>query len=470
MFNKEFSESFIFIHEERKLNMTRKIYAAVLAVIAAVVFCGQVSAAQNADIVFFIDSSSSMQDEIDDVKTNLAAFSRSLASGDISARFAVVEYREDKGVVAYRPDGTNIWTSDTSQVEAVLSMIDADNYDSDSLEAINEIFNWTGSQDFRADASRFGFMLTDMIKLSNDIHLFNRDSTTSLDIAKINTLMTGTISKLNGIDMRMSVISTPSLRSAYQNLYSQTGGAFIDITASDYYRSMLDMAQWISEEATTEAPLPHAIIEPVPNEVLNYVSEEGETVLQRIAKLANISVDQINVVTTANLHLSLPHEPTEAMKQKADGEFIAKIDTITFSSDRVPSGSEGYFLFQLNIPDEVLSMDLKVSELKLWYATPDEFSSSGIAGAFRAFFRAAFDPFTYMEITDVFGIKADTLSKKVLILVFCNAGESLSMWLLKHVLMLLLGGCSSLWAGSVGMVSIFAAGSALLLGKIFMKR
>ena len=286
---------------------------------------------------------------------------------------------------------------------------------------------------------------------------------TSQDIAEISRLMESTIQQLNNKDINMSVISTPGLRSAYQDLYSKTGGVFIDITTSDYYRSMLDMAQWISEEVNTENPLPHAIIEAVPDDVLQYVSEDGETVLERIAKLANISVDQINVITAANLQLSLPHEPTEEMKQKANGEFIAKIDTITLSADSIASGDEGYFLFMLNIPDEVLSLDLNVNDLQLWYATPDEFRTSGVTPAFRA----AFDPLMYWEITDVFGFKTDTLAKKMLVLILANGGRSLSMWLLK-VLLLALTGCSSV-AGAGGAVALCTAGF-FIMRRLFRRR
>ncbi len=79
-----------------------------------VVFCCHAHAAQNADIVFFIDSSGSMGDDIDGVRTNLAAFSRSLVSSDVSARFAVVEYQYSRGIIVHRLNNTDIWTSSPS--------------------------------------------------------------------------------------------------------------------------------------------------------------------------------------------------------------------------------------------------------------------------------------------------------------------------------------------------------------------
>lgn len=217
----------------------------------------------------------------------------------------------------------------------------------------------------------------------------------------------------------------------------------------------------------TTLPLPHVMIEAVPDEVLSYVSESGDTVLKRIARLASINVEQINVITSLDLDLSLPHEPTEAMKKKAKDanlEIIAKIDTLTPRSETLQDGQPGYFLFQLNIPDEILSMDLKVKDLELWYASPDELNAS-VKGSIRA----AFDPFTYFEITDMLGFEADTLGKKMLVLIFANAGESLSMWLLKTILMILMGGCSSLTFAGIGLMSLLCAGGVIATRKRFMR-
>lgn len=445
--------------------MTRKFCAVIAVLVLSALCCGpaftaeSISGVKNADIVFFIDSSSSMGDDINGVRTNLAAFSNALVSNDVDVRFAIVEYEYHKGIIVHRPNSTDIWTSDPSQVEAVLSTIVAGGGDGYTLDAINEISSWG---DFRSDAARFGFTITDVMRLSDNIWLNDSDFDyiTSQDIATINTLMQGTVQQLNSMDMHMSLISTPGLRSPYQPLYSQTGGVFIDINTRDYYRSMLDMAQWISEEINTENPLPHALIQAVPDEILYRVSGD-ETVLQRIARLANISVDQINVITAASLDLRLPHEPTEAMRKRAEGEFIAKLDTLVLSFDSIPKGEAGYFLFQLELPDEVLSMALKARDVSIWYATPDEFVSASSAHEFRP---AVFDPFTYFEITDLWGYEADTLAKKALVLVFCQAGQSLSMWLLKTLLILLAGGCSS--GGITGMsaaILISVAGVLLMI-------
>ena len=71
------------------------------------------------------------------------------------------------------------------------------------------------------------------------------------------------------------------------------------------------------------------------------------------------------------------------------------------------------------IPDELLAEGLRVKDLQLWFATLDEFGVRD-SGYDPSFSPAAFDPFTYYEITNLFGYEADTLEKKMLVLVFCH--------------------------------------------------
>lgn len=112
-------------------------------------------------------------------------------------------------------------------------------------------------------------------------------------------------------------------------------------------------------------------------------------------------------------------------------------------------------------------MDLKMSDIWIWYATPDEFAAAGTEHKFSV---AVFDPFTYFEITDLFGYKADTLAKKMLVLVFCNAGQSLSMWLIKIFLMALAGCNSAAFTAGISGAAALSVFGFVFLRKIFRKR
>ena len=399
-----------------------------------------------ADIVFFVDASGSMTGYIDAVRTNVSAFAKQLVSDGVDSRFLVISFADGYSNDIYVHNVViNDWTSDYTKVESLLASIDVYGNETQT-HALNQTFS---SVTFRDNAEKFGFLLTDEPTSSSDhSQYFPNEIFVTIDEL---------VPKFKNINMPVSVISETLLKEHYTNLFANTGGVFVDITQGDFYKSMLDIAKWISEQSkiASEDRLPYAIIEGVPDEILNNVSgDDGETVLERIAKLAKISVNQINVITPLSIDLSLPREPTKAMREKANGEFIAKTDTLTLHSTFLKDGEDGYYLFLLNVPDEVLSMDLKVQDIKLWFAVPEDFTASQ-AGELKA----SFDPFTYFEITDLFGYKADNLAKKVLVLILGNTGKSLSMWILK--ILMFLAGCNA-GVGIIGSGMIVSVGGFLI--------
>ena len=399
-----------------------------------------------ADIVFFVDASGSMTGYIDAVRTNVSAFAKQLVSDGVDSRFLVISFADGYSNDIYVHNVViNDWTSDSTKVESLLASIDVYGNETQT-HALNQTFS---SVTFRDNAEKFGFLLTDEPTSSSDhSQYFPNEIFVTIDEL---------VPKFKNINMPVSVISETLLKEHYTNLFANTGGVFVDITQGDFYKSMLDIAKWISEQSkiASEDRLPYAIIEGVPDEILNNVSgDDGETVLERIAKLAKISVNQINVITPLSIDLSLPREPTKAMREKANGEFIAKTDTLTLHSTFLKDGEDGYYLFLLNVPDEVLSMDLKVQDIKLWFAVPEDFTASQ-AGELKA----SFDPFTYFEITDLFGYKADNLAKKVLVLILGNTGKSLSMWILK--ILMFLAGCNA-GVGIIGSGMIVSVGGFLI--------
>ena len=442
------------------MSKSKKIFSLVLCFLTIIV-SSAVAEPTKADIVFFIDASGSMTDYIEAVKSNVSSFTKQLVSEAVDARFLVISFSDN---ISYDYDSNSDsynysyvhsvdisnWTSNASEVETILASIDLGNNETQT-HALNTMFD---SVTFREDAEKFGFLLTDEPTSSND-HSLNFPNEQFITIDNV-------VSKFNNIGMSVSVISSIMYREHYMNLFTNTNGVFVDITQGDFYKSMLDIAKWIAEESNiaSEDRLPYAMIEPVPYDIINRVSGD-ETVLERIAKLASIDVSQINVISIDTLDLSLPREPTEAMKQKVNGEFIAKTDTITLHSNFLSEGEDGYYLFQLNVPDELLSDDIKVENLRMYFATPDEFETSSVSKASMVE-TALFDPFSYFEITDLWGYKADTLAKKVLVLIVGNTGKSLSMWLIKTLLMFL-GGCNV----GFGVLSVSVA--SFLIWKLYKR-
>lgn len=433
----------IFSFHEGRSFLHEKLFSVLLLLL---MMSSGAFAATKADVVFFIDASGSMQDNINAVRDNIAAFSRSLVEDQVDVRFALVEFKDDidyrtdyytyltildraHRVIVHSFNGSD-WTSDASAVESALDSIVADGDDETQTDAMNRIFSWSS---FRSDASRFGFLLTD-----EDTEISEGD--TSYDNEHFVTLEE-LIPKFKNISMPLSVISEPLLRDHYLSLFSETGGVFIDITQSDFYRAMLSAANWITEQSNTDVSerLPYATIAAVPEDIYN-----NDDIMRRIAALASADVGDIHVIKSGAINLSLPREPTEAMKQSVNGEFIAKTDTLKLTPEtgkRIRDDGTALFLFMMNVPDEVLDMDLNISDIELYFATEDDFADTASLASAPVKVKLAFDPFSYWEITNLLGYEADTFAKKVLVLVMGNAGQSLSMWVVK-ILLALLGGCN----------------------------
>ena len=60
------------------------------------------------------------------------------------------------------------------------------------------------------------------------------------------------ISYLRRLEVSTTVVSEASYEYDYHDLYTQSGGKFIDINSSNYYELMIDIAEWIVENTDTD--------------------------------------------------------------------------------------------------------------------------------------------------------------------------------------------------------------------------
>ena len=221
----------------------------------------------------------------------------------------------------------------------------------------------------------------------------------------------------------------------WPNAYPQIG------MVSDY----LDMPV-TSQDAYSE--LHQAVISPV---VLS------SDVIARLAN--NISVDPsaINLLTSADFDPSDPPEPTESMRQEVanqNGQFMAKMNTVKVNKD-------GWYVFMVTVSDDLVGTP--VGDFRLYSAEESEFS-----GAFRASFGLM--PIVNgvtggLEITNLFGVKLDTMPKQFLATIMLTAGKSLTTYIVKILIMFLVAGCDS----GIGIgVACIAAG--LVAVKFFRRK
>jgi len=184
-----------------------------------------------------------------------------------------------------------------------------------------------------------------------------------------------------------------------------------------------DNASTSSDKTAQTTELPVGVIEP---------ARPSEDVLQNIADLVSADIEsidksQINYITWENI--SSPQEPTPAMRQQItdDGyEPAYKLNTLTVSDD-------GYYVFLVNIPEEFVGKS--ISDIRI-YALKNTDITASIPGVVTGLLN-------FTEITNLAGIKIDTLEGQVLAVAVLQAGTPFSVYLTKILLMLLAGGCDA---------------------------
>ena len=148
---------------------------------------------------------------------------------------------------------------------------------------------------------------------------------------------------------------------------------------------------------------------------------------QHYPSLVSTDTSALHLITQENI--SSPQEPTQTMKQYIhdDGyEAAYKLNTLTVSED-------GYYVFLVNIPDEFVGK--KISDIKIYALKNADFAGS--------FFGLINGVLNYGEVTNLLGLKIDTLEKQVLAIGILQAGTPFSVYIGKILLMLLAGGCTS---------------------------
>lgn len=199
--------------------------------------------AGNADIVFIIDSTGSMENYITSVKENLTNFVNSLNSKGVSLNMSVLEYRdiEEDGAsstIYHDIDGSN-WTSDVRKIIKVFDLISVDGGGDTPETPINAFEKIT---DFpREDSSKFIFLLTDADYKDYDDTEDNHNNN--------HYSMKAWTEEFRSRDIKVTVVSQNQYEDEYNYLYTMTGGRFIDINTENYYELMQEYSEWIYENS-----------------------------------------------------------------------------------------------------------------------------------------------------------------------------------------------------------------------------
>ncbi len=186
-----------------------------------------------ADIVFIIDTTGSMQPYIDNVRNNLVSFADKLKEKGISAGLALVEYR-DIGVdglnsTFVHTNGTSNWFYDTEAYKAEIAKLgatgggDADESAVDALETARLL-------DMRASSGKIFILVTDAAYKTE-----NRYGIPS---------MASEIALLKNEGVSCCVVSAAREEGIYRDLYEGTDGIFSNIH-DDFHTEIMEIADQI---------------------------------------------------------------------------------------------------------------------------------------------------------------------------------------------------------------------------------
>ena len=211
------------------------------------------------------------------------------------------------------------------------------------------------------------------------------------------------------------------------------------------YTGTIETPHFVLSPDQSPTELPIGIISPVP--------DLSPDVITRLAQNISIDPSELILLTSADFDPSDPPEPTQAMRQEVssqNGQFLAKLNTIKVNKD-------GWYVFKVTVSDDIKGMS--VNDLKLFEAEGSDFTSSfGMMSIFNGV--------TGMyEVTNLFGLKVDTVEKQILVTMLLSAGKSITTYFVKILLMLLAGGCSA----GIGIGAVFVV-AGIIATKIFKRR
>ncbi len=218
-----------------------------------------------ADIVFIIDTTGSMGDEIDNVKNNINTFVDVLKSKGVSAGLALIDYQdlEADGYDSTRihKNGTSNWFYNMDSYKTAISALRL-GYGGDTPECAVDALETARLLDMRASAGKIFVLVTDA-----NYKVDNRYGIAS---------MATEIELLKNDGISCSVISPSYEQSTYYNLYADTNGIWADIYGN-FNIELATLADRIGEDIVGDGYWVY-LLGPVPIPVkLNKMPEEGST-------------------------------------------------------------------------------------------------------------------------------------------------------------------------------------------------
>ncbi len=192
-----------------------------------------------ADIVFAIDTTGSMSDEIRNVIYNVSDFTERLATEyNVKVNYALIDYRDleedGPGTTKVIKNGTSNWYTDVNTYKTALNKLYA-NGGGDTPECAVDALETARRLDFRKTANKFVILITDAnYKVLNDYGITSMEAEAQL---------------LRESGINTSIVCTSYDRSVYETVYTTTGGIYANIYGN-FSEELLKLADLIGEETS----------------------------------------------------------------------------------------------------------------------------------------------------------------------------------------------------------------------------
>lgn len=189
-----------------------------------------------ADIVFLVDTTSSMRNEINNVKENVGSFVDELKAQGISASLALIDYQDIQydgyDSTQVHKNGSSNWFSDTDAYASAIGALEL-GIGGDHPECAVDALETARLLDMRSSAGKIFVLLTDA-----NYKVDNRYGIPSMEAE---------IQLLENEGVTCCVITPASLQNAYSELYTRTGGMWLNIYG-DFHTELMTLASELGSD------------------------------------------------------------------------------------------------------------------------------------------------------------------------------------------------------------------------------
>ena len=194
-----------------------------------------------ADIVFAIDTTGSMEEEINGVERNVKYFAQKLKTDyNVMVNYALIDYKdlEEDGYDTTRilKNGTSNWFSNTTKFSEKVDTMYADG-GGDTPECAVDALETARRLNYRSGSYKFIILITDA-----DYKVLNNYGIKSLEEE---------INLLNEDGIVTSIVTDSYYKTSYQGLLDNTNGIYADIN-SDFGDVLLQLADMIGEKTASD--------------------------------------------------------------------------------------------------------------------------------------------------------------------------------------------------------------------------